>query len=287
MWAPSFSTTRNIQIFTLGLLFGSIVLFTASYALEDGLGVTQYLRILTNVNAAIFLHVKNGMSLAGKRKLQICVLCLSCVWITVFLGSAGGFIYLAQTRGPATLYLVVGFDIPIGLLLIIDAVLMELYSKQLNSQNATSTKNDSADFGQETHETGALLDPVPLQLNQTTPTGGMAPTIDDMETGRAAKQSSGSSTGSQRGIKNHDSPQISTGSTSAFSRPRNQDEGSDLLVRCDLCMEIQEELSGPSRPLSRRELAGAARAPIAPPPPRLAPGNAPKPQSPQQHIAWN
>jgi len=189
MGAPSFSTIRNVQIFTLGLIFGSILLFAASYALEGGLGVTQYSRILTNVNAAIFLYTKNGMTLSGKRKLQIFVLCLSIGWIILFLGYAGGLIYVARTRGPAIIYLVVGFDIPIGILFTIDAVLVELYSTRSNCQNAVLTKNDSADFSRETHETGALLDPMPLQLDQSVHTGRMAPTTDDMETGRAGKKS--------------------------------------------------------------------------------------------------
>ncbi|CAO3574999.1 unnamed protein product [Mortierella alpina] len=57
MRTPSFTTIHSLQIFILGLICGSIILFIASYALEGGLGVgiTQYYRIIMKANAATFL----------------------------------------------------------------------------------------------------------------------------------------------------------------------------------------------------------------------------------------
>ncbi|KAG9327573.1 hypothetical protein KVV02_003818 [Mortierella alpina] len=141
MWAPSLSTIHTLQVFTFGLVFGSILHFASSYAIEGGIGVAPYSRIFTNVNIALFLWNKNSMSLSGQRKLQIFALCLSALWVLVLLGLAGWLIYVAQTKGMAIVYLVVVFDIPIALLLLSEAVLMELYSQQLNGQCATSSRN--------------------------------------------------------------------------------------------------------------------------------------------------
>ncbi|KAF9968808.1 hypothetical protein BGZ70_005612 [Mortierella alpina] len=152
MRTPSFTTIHNIQIFTVGLICGSILLFIVSYAVEGGVGITPYYRIITNANAITFLYLKKDMSIRGKRKQQIFVLCLSCLMVLFFLSSAGRLIYDAKTQGTTIKYLVVGFDIPIAILFIAEAVLMELYCTHLNSQNATSTRSDAVDLDREIHD---------------------------------------------------------------------------------------------------------------------------------------
>ncbi|KAF9576018.1 hypothetical protein EC968_000578 [Mortierella alpina] len=156
--APLFSTIRNIQIFTMGLVFGSILLFASSYALPGGIGTSQFSRIITNVNLVIFLHTKNDLSLSSQRKLQLIALILSCVWVIIFFFFAGWLTYLARTQGTVVAYLVVGLDLPIGTLMLMDAFLTELYCSHLNHQRARSYKNSSLDFGSENYDTGTLVD---------------------------------------------------------------------------------------------------------------------------------
>ncbi|KAG9327574.1 hypothetical protein KVV02_003819 [Mortierella alpina] len=165
MWSPSFSTVRIIQRCILrlacGSACGSIILFVASFATGRSPTAIQFPRIFTTVGVAIFAYYKNSMSHDGRR---LMVLCLSCFCAILFIFYAGRLISLAQTEHTFVLYLAGGVDVVIATLLLIDGVLVDLYSIHLNSIQATSSRNISTESSGNVHD--ALQEPLPVHMYQ-------------------------------------------------------------------------------------------------------------------------
>ncbi|CAO3575000.1 unnamed protein product [Mortierella alpina] len=162
MWAPSFTTVRNVQLLTLGIACSSILLFISSFTLGHG-GALLYPMIVSTVAVALFVYLKNSLALEGR---HLMVLCLSCITAMLFVFYAVRQISLAQTEGEVLLYLGGGFDAAIAICLIMDGVLVELYSRHRRSKRATSSRNTSMDTLGNTGATDAPQAPLPVHLYQ-------------------------------------------------------------------------------------------------------------------------
>ncbi|KAF9968809.1 hypothetical protein BGZ70_005613 [Mortierella alpina] len=168
MWAPSFTTVRNVQHLTLGIACSSIILFISSFTLGQG-GALQYPMIVSTVAVAVYVYYKNSMAIEERQ------------------------ITLAQSEDKLVLYLGGGFNGAIAICLIMDGVLVELYSRHRRNKRATSSRNISVDSLGNTGAADAPQAPLPVHLYQPrlalTPNertsahfGTAAPTGSDTET---------------------------------------------------------------------------------------------------------
>ncbi|KAF9576019.1 hypothetical protein EC968_000579 [Mortierella alpina] len=149
--------------------------------------------IVTAVAVVVFLYYKNGIVHRRNRHLQIMALCLSLFNAALFIFYAVRLITLGQKSESIISLLVGGFNASIAVLLVIDGMLTELYSRHLNSKRVTSSRTTSVNSLGNIHVPDAPQAPLPVHLYQPrlslTPnertsihSGTSAPTGDDTDT---------------------------------------------------------------------------------------------------------
>ncbi|KAF9961714.1 hypothetical protein BGZ72_002275 [Mortierella alpina] len=193
MWAPSYKVVRILQNWMVRLVVTSIILFVASHTLRGRANVIQYSRIIITVAVGVFLCYKYTKLNSIQHTLRIMLMCLSSIFAALLLFYAGTLISIAQAQEDIIMYIAGGFDVAIGVLLIIDGVFTELYIRHVHSKGVPPPRNNnSVHSGQEAHASGTPQEPLPVHLyrprlsltpNERTSmhSGSRVPTEDDME----------------------------------------------------------------------------------------------------------